>query len=701
MLPSYQRSPLAPAAPSDPFLSSGPEPPLRSHLVLPTPLPKVNYKHLYLVRRILSRRMTDTRPADLEAASRRTPSLWEPDVQILTSGSSTALGGLPGHAESIYSLHLFRRAMRIPMSTNGPEELVSGLSAAWPSPARMSTSWPGPGSPATTTVVSGRDWLLSGSRDCTLRLWALGTRPRVVKIFSGGHTRSILTHFVTEVPVADEPEAAGGPGGRGSPGAHGHASNGGSRRTKLMAISAGSDGRIVSWDLEGDGSPDRVVQAHTDSIFFMRGNHRHLVSCSKDRSIKLFRLSDLSCILTIPPEAEGAHRGAINAVSLTDELIVSASGDKSIKAWDIRTGRMVASCEAHSRGISSIGFEPAPRARASGASSGGSGTSLGAGSASLGSGLSTSGSRGSASSGMESVQREAGHGGHGGLGGTGTSGFGMGGVGGASVGGLGGGLGGAGGSLASGWKQTIKGSTLLGTLVTGSSDSTIKTFFLVEVPPSYEEEVSFEDMMADGAVGAGGTGFASFGGSASALGSGGGAGGGGWAGHAGSNASGGPFGGHAGAGGVGSGDMPMASSEEGPEGADDTGLPTSEPFVPPNSTDGRRVIFQPGPEYWARCACALPMTPPNAHGCLRCNNRGHTDLVRSLHVSEDVTLSASYDSTTKIWDRHTGRLIFDFEGCHSGRVFAITGDRMRVVSSGLDARIAIIDFGQGLDTAFV
>jgi hypothetical protein len=34
-------------------------------------------------------------------------------------------------------------------------------------------------------------------------------------------------------------------------------------------------------------------------------------------------------------------------------------------------------------------------------------------------------------------------------------------------------------------------------------------------------------------------------------------------------------------------------------------------------------------------------------------------------------------------------------------VFAITGDRMRVVSSGLDARIAIIDFSQGLDTAFV
>jgi len=54
-----------------------------------------------------------------------------------------------------------------------------------------------------------------------------------------------------------------------------------------------------------------------------------------------------------------------------------------------------------------------------------------------------------------------------------------------------------------------------------------------------------------------------------------------------------------------------------------------------------------------------------------------------------------------MWNRRTGRLIFDFEGCHSGHVFAITGDRVRVVSSGLDARLAIVDFSDGLDTSFV
>lgn len=524
MLPTYQRStpfPSVPALSQDPF-ASGTEPPILSHLVLPTAVPKVNYKHLYLVRRILSRRMTDTRPADLEAASRRTPSLWEPDVQILTSGSSTQMGGLPGHSESIYSLHLFQRPMRVLMATGDADELVYGLSQVWPSPARdnggMSTSWPGPGTPgrAKAHVVSGRDWLLSGSRDCTLRLWQIGcARPRVVKIYSGGHNRSILTHFVTELQDAD------------------------TGRVRLMAISAGSDGRICSWDIEGDGRPEKVVQAHSDSIFFMRGDGERLVSCSKDRTIRVFDIRTLECTLVIDEGADGAgHRGAINAVGLTDAYVVSASGDKSIRVWDIHTGRLITSYEAHHRGISSIGFEP------------------------------------------------------------------------------------CGAPELSGWKPTTKGAVLKATLVTGSSDSTIKTFHLVEVPREYadEDQVTFQDMMVD---------------------------------------------------------APAAT-------ASDT-----------------RVVIQPGVEYWARCACPMPMTPPNSHGCLRCNNRGHTELVRSLHIGEDVTLSASYDSTIKMWERQTGRLIFDFEGCHSGRVFAITGDRMRVVSSGLDARIAIIDFSQGLDTAFV
>jgi hypothetical protein len=46
-------------------------------------------------------------------------------------------------------------------------------------------------------------------------------------------------------------------------------------------------------------------------------------------------------------------------------------------------------------------------------------------------------------------------------------------------------------------------------------------------------------------------------------------------------------------------------------------------------------------------------------------------------------------------------MLADLSGGHTGRLFAVTGDRMRVVSSGLDCRINIWDFSDGLDTSFV
>lgn len=172
----------------------------------------------------------------------------------------------------------------------------------------------------------------------------------------------------------------------------------------------------------------------------------------------------------------------------------------------------------------------------------------------------------------------------------------------------------------SGWKPEIPGSTLRATVVTGSSDAFIKTFHIVQLPPSAElDEVTFRDML-------------------------------------------------------------------------DLDLDSDSPRV--------RYAIQPGAEYHAICSCPAPARP-SAAGCMRCFNRGHTELVRSLYLGDEVALSASYDKTIKMWDRQSGRLIFDFSGCHSGSVFAITGDRTRVVSSGIDARIAIVDFADGLDTSFV
>jgi len=51
---------------------------------------------------------------------------------------------------------------------------------------------------------------------------------------------------------------------------------------------------------------------------------------------------------------------------------------------------------------------------------------------------------------------------------------------------------------------------------------------------------------------------------------------------------------------------------------------------------------------WASCVCPPGLVKPDNTRCGRCFNRGHTEIVRSLHLGEDVILSGSYDSTVKV-----------------------------------------------------
>lgn len=243
-------------------------PPIASHNPEPFPKPLVNYKHLYLTHRIIKKRFINARQRPY----------------ILDSRTSCLSGGLEGHREGIYCLQILHEELSIPNTaatqgvtphspTRRGTETAAGLGGLNPSLA-------GTIPPArTAATIEGRNWIFSGSRDKTIRLWDLDTL-RVVKIYQSdpasnqGHTNSVLTLHARTV---SGPSSVGSTAGAGVTGT--------TSGKCVKMISGGSDGRLVIWDVLSGKILDQI-QAHErgESVLCVRFDEKRIVSCSKGES---------------------------------------------------------------------------------------------------------------------------------------------------------------------------------------------------------------------------------------------------------------------------------------------------------------------------------------------------------------------------------------------------------------------------------
>jgi F-box and WD-40 domain protein 1/11 len=84
----------------------------------------------------------------------------------------------------------------------------------------------------------------------------------------------------------------------------------------------------------------------------------------------------------------------------------------------------------------------------------------------------------------------------------------------------------------------------------------------------------------------------------------------------------------------------------------------------------------------------------NTGECLK-KIAAHEDLVRSLHIDSvsGRLISASYDKDIKVFDMATGSLLLDFPKWHSSWVLAAKSDYRRIISTGQDPKILVMDFG--------
>ncbi|KAF6836691.1 f-box and wd40 domain-containing protein [Colletotrichum plurivorum] len=84
----------------------------------------------------------------------------------------------------------------------------------------------------------------------------------------------------------------------------------------------------------------------------------------------------------------------------------------------------------------------------------------------------------------------------------------------------------------------------------------------------------------------------------------------------------------------------------------------------------------------------------NTGECLR-EMKAHDNLVRSLHIDSvsGRLVSGSYDTDIKVFDMETGRQLLDFPRWHTSWVLSAKSDYRRIVSTGQDPKILIMDFG--------
>ncbi|GJD05261.1 WD repeat domain-containing protein [Colletotrichum higginsianum] len=84
----------------------------------------------------------------------------------------------------------------------------------------------------------------------------------------------------------------------------------------------------------------------------------------------------------------------------------------------------------------------------------------------------------------------------------------------------------------------------------------------------------------------------------------------------------------------------------------------------------------------------------NTGECLR-EMKAHDNLVRSLHIDSvsGRLVSGSYDTDIKVFDMETGRQLLDFPRWHASWVLSAKSDYRRIVSTGQDPKILIMDFG--------
>ena len=212
--------------------------------------------------------------------------------------------------------------------------------------------------------------LVSGSRDRTLRIWDIDAQ-RLIRKPLEGHTGSVLCLQFDD------------------------------RKEEDIIISGSSDTHVILWRFSTGEMIKQLTNAHKESVLNLKFDKRFLVTCSKDKTIKIWNRHELrpghkdypvkgapggghcpSYILDMNtiastlrngrPDVDfqnhllepythlmtlDLHGAAVNAIQIYKDQLVSASGDRNLRVWNIHSGECSAKIEAHAKGIACVQYD--------------------------------------------------------------------------------------------------------------------------------------------------------------------------------------------------------------------------------------------------------------------------------------------------------------------------------------------------------
>jgi F-box and WD-40 domain protein CDC4 len=149
-------------------------------------------------------------------------------------------------------------------------------------------------------IAAHGDTLVSGSYDCTVRVWKISTGDVLHRL--QGHSQKVYSVVLDNA--------------------------------RNRCISGSMDNMVKVWSLE-TGACIFNLEGHTSLVGLLDLSHQRLVSAAADSTLRIWDPENGQCKSTLC-----AHTGAITCFQHDGQKVISGS-DRTLKMWNVKTGEVV------------------------------------------------------------------------------------------------------------------------------------------------------------------------------------------------------------------------------------------------------------------------------------------------------------------------------------------------------------------------